>query len=72
MIPFNLRGEYIELNKLLKVTSLCPSGGAANQAITQGLVKVDGKPEIRKSCKIRVGQQVEFEGNTVLIEKESS
>ena len=50
MIRFNLRGEYIELNKLLKATNLCSSGGAANQAIVDGLVKVDGKSELRKKC----------------------
>ena len=71
MIRFNLRGEYIELNKLLKATNLCPSGGAANQAITEGLVKVDGNQELRKACKIRVGQQVELDGNIISIEKES-
>ena len=72
MIRFNLRGEYIELNQLLKATNFCESGGAANQAIVEGLVKVDGNCELRKSCKIRPGQQVEFEGNTILVEKTAS
>lgn len=67
MIRFNLRGEYIELNKLLKATSVCSSGGVANQAIVEGLVKVDGTLELRKACKIRPGQQVEFNGNTILV-----
>ena len=71
MIKFTLRGDYIELNKLLKATSLCPSGGAANQAITQGLVKVDGLTELRKARKIRLGQQVELNGNMILIGKEN-
>ena len=69
MIHFNLRGEYIELNKLLKATNVCSSGGVANQAIVDGLVKVDGNQELRKSCKIRPGQQVEFEGQAILVEK---
>ena len=72
MITFSLRGEYIELNKLLKATNLCPSGGAANQAIIQGLVKVNGELETRKTGKIRAGQQVEFDGNVISVEKESS
>lgn len=71
MIRFNLRGEYIELNKLLKAVNLCPSGGAANQAIVARLVKVDGKTETRKAAKIRVGQQVELDGNVISVEKES-
>ena len=72
MIRFNLRGEYIELNKLLKATNMCPSGGAANQAIVEGLVKVDGNRELRKSCKIRPGQQVELGNNAISVEKTAS
>ena len=71
MIRFNLKGEYIELNKLLKVTNLCSSGGAANQAIVAGVVKVDGHTEMRKACKVRVGQQVELDGNIISVEKEN-
>lgn len=53
--------DYIELNSLLKVTGLCESGGRANQLISNGLVRVDGQPELRKRCKIRSGQIVEFD-----------
>ena len=69
MIRFNLRGEYIELNKLLKAAGVCESGGAANQAIAAGLVKVDGQTETRKGGKIRAGRQVEFDGKVIQIEE---
>ena len=59
--------EYIELNNLLKITGLCESGGRAKVLIADGQVKVDGKTELRKRCKIRTGQVVEFEGQTVTV-----
>ena len=59
--------EYIELNNLLKVTGLCESGGRAKVLIADGQVTVDGKTELRKRCKIRTGQVVEFEGQTVTV-----
>lgn len=65
---FKLEGsDYIELNKLLKITGLCESGGRAKTLITDGHVKVDGNVELRKRCKIRRGQAVEFDGNTVSV-----
>ena len=72
MIPamedFILEGsEFIELNKLLKITGLCASGGMAKTVITEGKVKVDDKVELRKRCKIRNGQVVEFVGRKILI-----
>jgi len=63
---FELGGrDFIELNNLLKVTGLCDSGGVAKMLIADGLVKVDGVVETRKRCKIRTGQIVEFQGETI-------
>jgi len=59
---FALSGDYIELNKLLKATGLCDTGGMAKYAIENGRVTVDGKVEYRKGCKIRPGQKVELDG----------
>jgi len=68
MQEFELEGhEFIELNNLLKVTGLCESGGRAKQLIADGFVKVDGQIELRKRCKIRTGQLVEFEGEQVQV-----
>ena len=57
-LDFELRGEYIALDALLKATGLAPSGGSARVLITDGEVRVDGQTELRKTCKIRAGQQV--------------
>jgi ribosome-associated protein len=65
---FELEGrEFIELNNLLKVTGLCESGGRAKSLIADGQVKVDGKVELRKRCKLREGQQIEFDGQLIRI-----
>lgn len=55
---FVLTGEYIELHNLLKFLSIAHSGGAGKQMVAEGLVKVDGEVELRKTCKIRAGQVV--------------
>jgi len=65
METFELAGSYIELNKLLKASGFCNTGGAAKIAIEEGLVKVDGQVEQRIRCKIRNGQKVEYKGNSI-------
>lgn len=53
-----IRGDYIELNQLLKLAGVCDSGGAGKILVADGLVRVDGRVELRKTCKIRPGQVV--------------
>lgn len=65
MHQLELRGDYIELDKLLKATGLADSGGQARAFISAGEVKVDGQVELRKTAKMRAGQVVEFAGQTV-------
>ena len=57
-LEFRLVGEFVELNQLLKLTGVCDSGGAGKRLVTGGGVSVDGKVELRKTCKIRAGQVV--------------
>lgn len=64
-IVFPVRGEYIQLDQLLKATGLSESGGAAHAAIADGFVRVDGQRETRKRAKLRPGQRVEFAGETI-------
>ena len=58
LIEFELESDYIELNQLLKLAGLCDSGGAGKQLVASGAVQVDGAIELRKTAKIRAGQQV--------------
>jgi ribosome-associated protein len=60
-VQFDLEGDYIELNQLLKLVGLCGSGGIGKQLVASGAVSVDGKPELRKTAKIRSGQRVRYE-----------
>lgn len=57
-VNFTLIGEFVELNQLLKLAGLCDSGGAGKVLVAGGKVFVDGKLELRKTCKIRAGQVV--------------
>jgi ribosome-associated protein len=57
-MSFDLNGDYVELNQLLKLSGLCDSGGAGKMLVASGAVSVDGKKELRKTCKIRAGQIV--------------
>jgi ribosome-associated protein len=69
-MDFILRGEYIELDKLLKATGLAESGGRARMMITEGQVQVDGQPESRKTAKIRAGQVVTLGGEQIAVKAE--
>lgn len=66
-LDFELRGEHIALDALLKATGLAPSGGSARVLISEGQVRVDGQTELRKTCKIRAGQQVGFGDVRILV-----
>jgi len=66
-IEFELEGDCVELNQLLKLAGLCDSGGAGKALVAGGQVRVDGQVELRKTCKIRHGQQVECRGLSIRV-----
>ena len=57
---FELQGDFVELNQLLKLVGACESGGAGKMLVAQGLVKVDGVVELRKTFKVRAGHVVTY------------
>lgn len=67
LIDFELRGEYITLDRLLKATGLADSGGEAKAMVAAGKVQVDGQQELRKTCKVRAGQVVAVHGARVRV-----
>ncbi len=68
LMEFQLQGHaFVELDDLLKLTGLCGTGGMAKTAIADGRVKIDGTVELRRRCKIRTGQTVEFGGHTIAV-----
>ena len=62
-----LESEFVELYKILKFEGVSHSGGAAKQAIAEGLVSVNGEVETRKRKKISAGDQIEIDGRTINI-----
>ena len=66
-VRFELEGDYVELNQLLKLVGLCDSGGIGKQIVASGAVSVDGRQELRKTAKIRAGQEVSVDDVTILV-----
>jgi len=66
-LEFQLRGEYVALCDLLKLTGIADSGGQGKLMIANGEVSVDGQPESRKTAKIRANQTVRCLGQTVRV-----
>jgi ribosome-associated protein len=64
---FQLQGEFIELNVLLKLLGLAPSGGAAKTMVAEGAVAVDGEIENRIRRKLRPGQVVRLADEEIRI-----
>ncbi|WP_017259384.1 RNA-binding S4 domain-containing protein [Pedobacter arcticus] len=67
MIKFTLEGEFIPLIQLLKATDLVSSGGEAQMVVLDGLVKYNGEIDYRKRLKVKRGDIVEFNGQTISI-----
>ena len=59
--------EFVELKNLLKIMGVYESGGEAMAAVAEGLVRLDGKVELRKRCKVRSGQIVESAGHKIKV-----
>lgn len=69
MHEFYLQGrEYIELNKLLKLTRLVNTGGEANIYIDNGEVLVNGAIEKRRRNKLRPGDVVKFQEHEITVQ----
>lgn len=61
-LSFELRGEFITLDRLLKATGIAGSGGQAKALVAEGKVQVDGRDELRKTAKLHAGQVVALHG----------
>ena len=61
--------EFIRLDALLKFAALVGTGGEAKFVIAEGLVKVNGETCTMRGKKLRAGDTVEFNGETVTIKQ---
>ena len=64
-----LREDYIKLGQALKATGLVDSGVSAKNVILDGLVKVNGKIEIKRGKKLYDKDMVEYNDEIIKIEK---
>lgn len=64
-----LRDDYIKLGQALKAANLVENGVEAKFVIQDGLVYVNGEQELQRGKKLVDSDVVEFEGNTIKIEK---
>ena len=68
MKEFDLDGhEYIALNQLLKMMGLVETGGEANIRVDDGEVMVNDVVELQRRKKLRSGDKVEYQGQTIMI-----
>lgn len=68
---FHLSGSAaasgIRLCDLLKLAGIAASGGQGKLLAANGEVMVDGRPETRKTARIRAGQVIECLGQRVVV-----
>ncbi len=62
MNKVEIRKQPVELYKILKFEGLVGTGGEAKLVIEDGLVTVNGQPEMRKRRKMLAGDVFEFDG----------
>ena len=66
-VDFELRGDHITLDALLKACGLAGSGGAAKVLIGEGRVQVNGAVERRRGRKLRAGDEVRLDRTCVRV-----
>lgn len=68
---FQLNVDHVRLCDLLKLAGIADSGGQGKQLVAAGEVTVDGRPESRKTAKIRAGQTVACHGVSISVRAKS-
>lgn len=68
METITIETEFIKLDALLKFAALTATGGEAKQAITDGMVAVNGETCTMRGKKIRPGDTVTFAGHTLKVQ----
>ena len=67
MIEYKLKGEFIELIKLLKILGIAETGGHAKLIVEDEMVLRNGQIETRKRAKLRQGDILEVNGQKIKI-----
>ena len=62
--------EVIRLDQFMKIQSMVGTGGQAKLVIQGGEVLVNGEVETRRKKKLKQGDKVTFNGETLVVEFE--
>jgi len=65
---FQIKGEYIELIKLLKAIGLAEHGAAAKQMVSDGLVYLNNQKESRFRAKLRKADVITINAHKIIIQ----
>lgn len=60
----------IQLDQFMKLAGLVETGGQAKQVIQAGEVLLNGRVETRRKKKLHSGDEVTFDGQTLVVEFE--
>lgn len=69
VIKIRQNEEFIKLGQALKAVGAVESGVEAKEVVQEGLVLVNGEIDTRRGRKLYDGDQVEFDGIQIKIEK---
>jgi len=61
----------IQLDQFMKLTGMVGTGGQAKLVIQNGEVLLNGVVETRRKKKLKAGDEVTFEGQTLIVEFEA-
>jgi ribosome-associated protein len=67
----NKTEQTIQLDQFLKLTGLVGTGGQAKLVIQGGEVMVNGVVETRRKKKLKAGDAITFNGQTLIVEFET-
>ncbi len=67
MRKITISGEFIKLDALLKFANMVSSGGEAKIRIAEGEVLVNGEPCLMRGKKLRTGDTITLDGESVEI-----
>ncbi|MBR1862127.1 MAG: RNA-binding S4 domain-containing protein [Lachnospiraceae bacterium] len=67
METLKIKDEFIKLGQALKLAGVVMSGVDAKFVIQDGLVKVNGAPELQRGKKLYDGDKFEYDGKEFVI-----
>ena len=67
METIQIRDEYIKLGQAMKLAGMSGSGVDAKVVIQEGLVEVNGQVELQRGKKLRSGDVITYNGESVKI-----